>query len=239
MRMRGGDTFEIGAHLFMTYLPEVAVRRADRRHSSGRGYDDDTICKPAETTAVAAKRDGRGKDDRLRPGLSDRLQRRAHRGARCNTVVDDDHRTPFERRGSLRIMFAALFELSLRTGERGVEVFAALRSLGREGVARMIEAGCRHAERLAEGLRAAGHEVLNEVVLNQVVVGFGDAEANAAVIRRVQRAGVCWCGPTHWRQRHAMRISVSGWATSEDDIERSLESILACAADGLERGDAA
>jgi glutamate/tyrosine decarboxylase-like PLP-dependent enzyme len=109
---------------------------------------------------------------------------------------------------------------------RGVEVWAALASLGREGLADLVERCCRHARRFAEGLRDAGFELLNEVVLNQVVVDFGDAETTRRVIEAVQRDGTCWCGPTHWRGRHAMRISVSGWSTTEADVERSLAAIL-------------
>lgn len=112
---------------------------------------------------------------------------------------------------------------------RGVEVFAALASLGREGLADLVERCCRHASRFADGLRAAGCEVLNDVVLNQVVVAFGDAGTTQRVVDAVQRDGTCWCGPTHWRGRDAMRISVSSWATSEPDVERSLEAILRCA----------
>ena len=119
-------------------------------------------------------------------------------------------------------------ELSRRA--RGVEVVAALRSLGRDGVAALIERCCRHARRFAEGLGKAGHEVLNEIALNQVVVAFGDEATTARVIARVQQEGECWCGPTRWRGRAAMRISVSSWATREADVERSLDSILRCAA---------
>lgn len=118
-------------------------------------------------------------------------------------------------------------ELSRRA--RGVEVWAALRSLGRDGVAALVDRCCRQARRFAEGLRAAGHDVRNEVVLNQVVVTFGDAARTARVIERVQREGVCWAGPTTWRGAAGMRISVSGWATSDGDVERSLASILRCA----------
>jgi glutamate/tyrosine decarboxylase-like PLP-dependent enzyme len=112
---------------------------------------------------------------------------------------------------------------------RGVEVWAALASLGREGLADLVERCCRHAGRFAKGLLEAGFEVLNDVVLNQVVVSFGDDDATRRVILAVQRDGTCWCGPTHWRGRDAMRISVSGWSTTEDDVERSLEAILRCA----------
>jgi glutamate/tyrosine decarboxylase-like PLP-dependent enzyme len=109
---------------------------------------------------------------------------------------------------------------------RGVEVWAALRSLGRAGVADMVERTCRHAERFAAGLRAAGYEVLNEVVINQVLVAFGDAETTRAVVAGVQKDGTCWCGPTVWQGRTAMRISVSSWATTEADVERSLAAML-------------
>lgn len=112
---------------------------------------------------------------------------------------------------------------------RGVEVWAALRGLGRDGLEEMIDRCCRHARRFEAGLADAGHAILNEVVLNQVVVSFGDDEANRRVIDAIQREGVCWCGPTQWQGHAAMRISVSCWATGEDDVERSLESILRCA----------
>jgi len=120
-------------------------------------------------------------------------------------------------------------ELSRRA--RGVEVWAALRQLGRSGAADLVERCCRHASRLAQGLRAAGHEVLNDVVLNQVLVSFGDAERNRRVIEAVQRDGTCWCGGTEWQGRTAMRISVASWATTTDDVDRSLAAILRAAAE--------
>ena len=115
-------------------------------------------------------------------------------------------------------------ELSRRA--RGVEVWAALRSLGREGLAEMIERTCRHATRFAEGLKAAGYEVLNDVVINQVLVSFGSDETTRRVVASVQQDGTCWCGGTFWQGRAAMRISVSSWATSDEDREKSLEAIL-------------
>jgi glutamate/tyrosine decarboxylase-like PLP-dependent enzyme len=121
-------------------------------------------------------------------------------------------------------------ELSRRA--RGVEVWAALRSLGRIGLAELIARNCRHARRFAEGLRQAGFSVLNEVVLNQVLVAFGSAERTRRVIARVQEEGTCWCGGTEWQGRTAMRISVSSWATTEEDVERSLEAIIRLASDG-------
>jgi glutamate/tyrosine decarboxylase-like PLP-dependent enzyme len=113
---------------------------------------------------------------------------------------------------------------------RGVEVWAALRQLGREGLAALIERTCRHAMRFANGLGAAGYSVLNDVVLNQVLVSFGDAQRTRDVIRRIQDEGTCWCGGTVWQDRTAMRISVSSWATTEADVERSLAAILRAAA---------
>ena len=118
-------------------------------------------------------------------------------------------------------------ELSRRA--RGIEIWAVLRSLGRAGLADLIERTCGHARRFAEGLRAAGYEILNEVVLNQVLVAFGDAAATRLVIGRIQREGVCWCGETNWQGRVAMRISVCSWATTDRDVERSLTSMLAAA----------
>jgi glutamate/tyrosine decarboxylase-like PLP-dependent enzyme len=112
---------------------------------------------------------------------------------------------------------------------RGAEVWAALATLGRDGVADLVERTCRLARRAADGLRACGFAVLNDVVLNQVVVDFGDETRTEAVISAVQREGTCWCGPTTWHGRHAMRISVSSWATTEEDIDRSLAAIRACA----------
>jgi glutamate/tyrosine decarboxylase-like PLP-dependent enzyme len=115
-------------------------------------------------------------------------------------------------------------EMSRRA--RGVEVWAALLSLGRSGLADLIERSCRHARRFAEALSSAGYQILNEVVLNQVLVSFGDAQKTRQVIAALQEEGTCWCGGTSWQGQTAMRISVSGWNTTEADIERSLEAIL-------------
>jgi glutamate/tyrosine decarboxylase-like PLP-dependent enzyme len=118
-------------------------------------------------------------------------------------------------------------ELSRRG--RGVEIWMALKTLGRSGVAEMIDRCCRHAARFAEGLRAAGFEILNDVVLNQVLVAFGNAAATERTIAAIQADGTCWCGGTVWQGRSAMRISVSSWATTEEDVERSLEAMIRCA----------
>ena len=115
-------------------------------------------------------------------------------------------------------------EMSRRA--RGVEIWAALRSLGRSGVAELVERCCRLARRFAEGLEEAGYRVLNDVVLNQVLVSFGEGETTARVIEALQVDGTCWCGITRWQGRPAMRISVSSWATTEDDVDRSLDAML-------------
>jgi glutamate/tyrosine decarboxylase-like PLP-dependent enzyme len=114
---------------------------------------------------------------------------------------------------------------------RGLPVYAALRSLGRSGVAAMIDRCCDHAELLASRLSAAeGVEVLNDVVLNQVLVRFADSdEVTNAVIERVQEDGTCWLGGSSFRERAVMRVSIVGWQTTADDIERSAESILEAA----------
>jgi len=127
-------------------------------------------------------------------------------------------------RGEQRDPFDFTPELSRRA--RGVETWAALRSLGREGLADLVERSCRHASRFADGLRRAGCTVLNDVVINQVLVSFGDAERTRQVIAAVQEDGTCWAGGTVWQGHTAMRISVSSWATTDEDVERSLEAIL-------------
>lgn len=115
-------------------------------------------------------------------------------------------------------------ELSRRA--RGVEVWAALRTLGKSGIADLIERTCRHARRFARALSSSGVEVLNEVVLNQVLVSFGSPELTRLIVSDIQAEGTCWCGATVWRGKTAMRISVSSWATTDLDVEMSIEAIL-------------
>jgi len=112
---------------------------------------------------------------------------------------------------------------------RGVEVWAALRFLGRTGVRDLIRGGCERAQEFATALRGAGFSVLNEVVLNQVLVSFGDAATTQEVIRRIQCEGTCWCGGTVWQGQTAMRISVSSWMTTSEDVERSVQAMVAAA----------
>src|SRR6202167_4235739 len=115
-------------------------------------------------------------------------------------------------------------EMSRRA--RGVDAWAALRSLGRSGLADLVERCCRHASRMATLLRAGGCRILNDVVLNQVLVSFGSDDETRRVIDAVQRDGTCWCGGTVWHGTAAMRISVSSWATTDDDIYRSAAAAL-------------
>ncbi len=115
-------------------------------------------------------------------------------------------------------------ELSRRA--RGVEAWAAIASLGSVGVDAMIERCCQLATRFAARLRASGYAILNDVTLNQVLVSFGDDATTERVISAVQADGTCWCGGTRWHGRAAMRISVSSWATTEEDVDRSLEAML-------------
>jgi glutamate/tyrosine decarboxylase-like PLP-dependent enzyme len=133
-------------------------------------------------------------------------------------LIQDEHRIPYQ------------YTPDFSRRARGIEVWAALRQLGRAGLADLIERTCQHAARFAEGLIGAGHRVLNDVVLNQVLVSFGSSERTREVIARVQGEGTCWCGGTIWQGHAAMRISVSSWATTEADVERSLAAILRAAA---------
>jgi glutamate/tyrosine decarboxylase-like PLP-dependent enzyme len=120
-------------------------------------------------------------------------------------------------------------ELSRRA--RGVEIWAALRSLGRSGLSDLIDRNCRMARRFATELERGGARILNEVVLNQVLVSFGDAARTREVIARVQQDGTCWCGPTEWHEHTAMRISVSSWATRDEDVDLSVAAILRAASE--------
>ena len=115
-------------------------------------------------------------------------------------------------------------EMSRRA--RGVDAWAALRFLGRVGVADLVERCCRHASRFADRLRDAGFRILNDVVLNQVLVSFGSDEVTQRIIAELQREGTCWCGGTVWHGTAAMRISVSSWATTEQDVDRSVEAMI-------------
>jgi glutamate/tyrosine decarboxylase-like PLP-dependent enzyme len=111
---------------------------------------------------------------------------------------------------------------------RGVEVWAALLSLGRRGLADLIERDCRLAERFTERLAGAGFQIWNDVCLNQVLVSFGDEAQTKKVIAEVQRDGTAWFGGTVWQGHTAMRISVSGWATSDEDAARRANDGSAC-----------
>jgi glutamate/tyrosine decarboxylase-like PLP-dependent enzyme len=107
-----------------------------------------------------------------------------------------------------------------------------LRTLGRQGVTDLITRACDHAQAMAAYAGQAGLEVLNDVVLNQVLVRAATDEQTLALIAAVQQDGTCWCGPTVWQHRPAMRISISGWATTAEDIKQSADAIIA-AMDGI------
>jgi glutamate/tyrosine decarboxylase-like PLP-dependent enzyme len=118
-------------------------------------------------------------------------------------------------------------ELSRRA--RGVDVWAALRSLGRSGLSEMIERSCRQARLFATLLAEAGFEILNDVVLNQVLVSFGDPATTERTIVDLQADGTCWAGRTVWQGRTAMRISVSCWATTDEDVRLSVAAMVGVA----------
>ena len=122
------------------------------------------------------------------------------------------------------------FTLSSSRRARGFAVWAALKELGADGVEELVDRTCGLARRFAEGLRAGGLEILNDVVLNQVLVGFADDAEADRVVDEVQRDGTCWVGATTWRGRRLMRVAVSNWSTTEDDVDRSVAAILRVAA---------
>jgi glutamate/tyrosine decarboxylase-like PLP-dependent enzyme len=112
---------------------------------------------------------------------------------------------------------------------RAVPVYAALRSLGRDGVAALVERNCANARRMASRLgEIPGAQILNEVVLNQVLVRFaGGDDVNRAAVAAIQREGTCWLGGTEWQGQAALRLSFSNWATSDPDVDRSAAAIAA------------
>jgi glutamate/tyrosine decarboxylase-like PLP-dependent enzyme len=106
---------------------------------------------------------------------------------------------------------------------RGFTVYAAIRSLGRSGIAELVERCCDHAKRFADGIaEVPGVEVLNDVVLNQVLFRFGSDERTADALKAVQDSGVAWMSGSTWDGRAAIRISVSNWQTTAEDIDRTI-----------------
>ena len=118
---------------------------------------------------------------------------------------------------------------------RAIELWAAMRSLGRAGLRELIERNCRQARLFAQLLADAGFSILNDVVLNQVLVSFGTADQTRAIIAAIQSDGTCWCGGTQWQGNTAMRISVSSWATTDEDVQRSADAIVKIARQLLTR----
>jgi glutamate/tyrosine decarboxylase-like PLP-dependent enzyme len=152
-------------------------------------------------------------------GLAFTAHPEAHRAAmsmRASYLTHGDERDPMDYTP----------ESSRRA--RAFGVYAAIRALGRTGITDLVERCCALAERFAGRFTAEpGVEVLNDVVLNQVLVRFGDDDGlTRDVVRQVQAEGTCWASGTTWRGRAAMRISVSNWSTDEDDVDRSVEAIL-------------
>lgn len=131
-------------------------------------------------------------------------------GVEATYLVRDSHRQP------------NTFTPELSRRARGVEFWAALKTLGRSGVEDLIDRCCRHAQAFAAGLDACGYQVLNEVVLNQVAFACSTEAQTRRALELIQKSGVAWLGPTTWKGRFAMRISVSSWATTSADVELTL-----------------
>ena len=144
----------------------------------------------------------------------------AHRAAMAATAA-------YLLRSDQRESWEYVFDSSRRA--RGFALYAAIRSLGRDGIQALVERCCALARRMAQELTAGGADVLNEVMLNQVLVRFGDDERTNRVIGRVQAEGTAWMGGTTWHGQAAMRISVSNWSTSEADADRTVRAVLAAA----------
>jgi glutamate/tyrosine decarboxylase-like PLP-dependent enzyme len=145
---------------------------------------------------------------------------RAAMGTHGDYLIQDEGGDPFDK----------VPELSRRG--RAFTVWAALRSLGRTGVADLVERLCRHASTFAEGLAGIdGATVMNDVVFTQVCVHFGDDERTGRVLDRLLAEGTAWISGSKWHDRRVLRISVSNWSTNEDDVSRTLEAIRRAARD--------
>ena len=141
----------------------------------------------------------------------------AHRAAMSATAA-------YLMRSEQRESWEFVFDSSRRA--RGFAVYAAIRSLGREGVEALVERCCSLARRIADRLREApGVEILNDVVLNQVLVRFGDDDRTRGVVERLLADGEAWMSGSVWRGRAVLRISVSNWSTTESDVRRSLRAL--------------
>jgi glutamate/tyrosine decarboxylase-like PLP-dependent enzyme len=142
----------------------------------------------------------------------------------------DDLRTAMSMEGDYldqsgtRIPYQYTPELSRRA--RAVEIWAALHSLGRKGISDLIDRTCSFAQKFADALSKEGYEILNDVIINQVLVSFGSAEANEKIISEIQQEGTCWVGGSKMKGKSVMRISVSSWATTAEDVEKSLDAII-------------
>jgi glutamate/tyrosine decarboxylase-like PLP-dependent enzyme len=123
-----------------------------------------------------------------------------------------------------RVPYQYTPELSRRA--RAIEIWAGMRSLGRNGISQLIEQTCSHATKFAQELHKAGYEILNDVVINQVLVSFGDDLLTRKIVEEIQKDGTCWMGLTNFQGKTAMRISVSSWATTDEDVDKSLSAII-------------
>ncbi len=127
----------------------------------------------------------------------------------------------------IRIPYLYTPELSKRA--RGIEIWAALKTLGKNGLSELIENTCRLAALFSQRLKTAGIKILNDVKINQVLVSFGNSEITERVIKAIQKDGTCYCSGTRWKDESAMRISISSWATTESDINLCADTIIGIA----------
>jgi len=111
---------------------------------------------------------------------------------------------------------------------RVLPLYALMRTLGSDGIADIVRRNCALARRMADRLNTSGVTILNDVVLNQILVQFGDDETTQRVIAKVQAEGTCWAGGAFWQGKQVMRIAVSNWSTTEADIDRSADAMVSC-----------
>jgi glutamate/tyrosine decarboxylase-like PLP-dependent enzyme len=133
---------------------------------------------------------------------------------------------PYTRGATAAPPALADFTLESSRRARGFATWAAIRELGRSGVTDLVDRCCAHARRFAASLAEGGAEIANDVVLNQVLVRFGDDERTDRTLAAIQQDGTCWTSGTTWRGRRYIRVSVSNWSTTEDDVDRSVAAML-------------
>jgi glutamate/tyrosine decarboxylase-like PLP-dependent enzyme len=109
---------------------------------------------------------------------------------------------------------------------RAIELWATIKILGKSGIEELVDGLCARAQQFAGMMRAEGFQILNEVVFNQALVACASAQQSAAMMKHLQQSGECWCGGARWREQPVIRVSVCSWATTEEDINRTVAAFV-------------